>query len=183
MDPATSTPRSGTGPPREGPPRRSVLVALLGGATVLVACVALVVVAANHEGPAMGDRTTEGGAAASVPGGDPAAGTGTTAVDTPGAETVDEVGGRPSIIPNPAEGQAPSSPEEPGGWMQIALFGVLALALGGIGYAIFRGGSTARANRAAWRAAAATGRDGAADTGRTTASQRAADAARSRPRD
>lgn len=148
---------------------------------MLVACVALVVVAANDDGPAMGDRTTEGGAAASVPGGDPA-GAGTTAVDTPGVETVDEVGGRPSIIPNPAEGRGPSSPEEPGGWMQLGLFGVLALALGGIGYAIFRGGRTARANRAAWRAAAATGRDGAADTGRTTASQRAADAARSRPR-
>ncbi|CAN5899489.1 hypothetical protein BH23ACT2_BH23ACT2_05820 [soil metagenome] len=177
MDTAT-TEHPSPGPARTGPSRRRVVLALLGVAIVVMACVTLVAVAGSSDGPRYADRNPDAVVANSVPGGDPAAGSGTTAAGTPGAETVDGVGGRPSIIPDPTEGRAPSSPEEPGGWMQLSLFGVLALALAGIGYAMFRGGRTARANRAAWRAAAATGRDGAADTGRTSASQRVAEAAR-----
>jgi hypothetical protein len=36
---------------------------------------------------------------------------------------------RPSIIPEPGEGQAPDDPGEPGGWAQVALFGVIVAAL------------------------------------------------------
>lgn len=71
--------------------------------------------------------------------------------------------GSPDIIPDPNQGVAPTDPGDPGGWQQLALFGVLVLALMGIGIVIFRGGKQAQANRARWREAAATGRDGAAD--------------------
>ena len=71
--------------------------------------------------------------------------------------------GSPDIIPNPAEGVGPSDPGDPGGWQQLALFGLLAASLLGIGFVIFRGSKRAQANRARWREAAATGRDGAAD--------------------
>lgn len=71
--------------------------------------------------------------------------------------------GAPSIIPNPAEGVAPEDAGDPGGWQQLALFGLLAASLLGIGVVVFRGGKKAQANRARWRAAAETGRDGAAE--------------------
>lgn len=90
-----------------------------------------------------------------------------TAEDGPRQDTqgqLTEAGGaKPHIIPRPNEGRAPEDPGDRGGWEQLTLFGLLAAALTGIGFAVFRGGASARANRAAWRAAAATGRDGAVD--------------------
>ena len=38
-------------------------------------------------------------------------------------------GERPGIIPQPGEGHTPADAGEPGGWEQIALFGVLVVAL------------------------------------------------------
>ena len=71
--------------------------------------------------------------------------------------------GSPDIIPDPSQGRAPEDPGDPGGWQQLALFGLLAASLVGIGVVVFRGGKRSQANRARWHAAAATGRDGAAD--------------------
>lgn len=163
----SSAPTRGDAP---GTSPRTLALAAIGALVVVIACVSLFVVANQDGGPDYADRATEGGAGNVVPGGDPAA--------TPGADTVPEAGGRPGIIPDPTEGRGASAPEEPGGWMQLALFGVLALALLGIGYRAFRGGSRARTNRAAWHAAAATGRDGAAETGLSSASRRAVEADR-----
>lgn len=69
----------------------------------------------------------------------------------------------PRIIPRPGEGQAPQNAGDRGGWEQVGLFVLILAAMAGIGVVIFRGGRAARAGRAAWTAAAATGRDGAVD--------------------
>lgn len=83
--------------------------------------------------------------------------------DTQGQLT-EEGGAKPHIIPRPNEGRAPTDPGDPGGWEQLTLFGVLAVALVGIGVVVARGGGArARAGRAAWRAAAASGHDGAVE--------------------
>lgn len=68
-----------------------------------------------------------------------------------------------SAIPQPGRGRPPENAGERGGWEQIGLFGLLFASMGGIGVVIFRGGRRARANRARWVAAGATGRDGALD--------------------
>lgn len=72
-------------------------------------------------------------------------------------------GAKPHIIVRPNSGVAPTNPGDRGGWEQLALFGVLGVAIVGIGVAVFRSGGRARAGRRAWNAAAATGRDGAID--------------------
>lgn len=82
--------------------------------------------------------------------------------DTQG-QLAEQGGAKPHIIPRPNDGHPPEDPGDRGGWEQLSLFGVLAVAIVGIGVMVFRGGRSARANRAAWRAAAATGRDGALD--------------------
>lgn len=178
---ASSTNPTGDAAPK-GSTRRTIVFAALGTLIVVVACVTLFVVANDDPGPDYVDRATEGGAGAAVPGGAPEANPDAPEA-TPGADAVPEAGGRPGIIPDPNEGRGASSPEEPGGWMQLSLFALLAAALLGIGYRALRGGSTARANRAAWHAAAATGRDGAAETGLSSASRRAAEADRDREPD
>lgn len=68
---------------------------------------------------------------------------------------------QPRMIEQPNQGTAPQDPGDRGGWEQLALFGLMAVALLGIGVVIFRGGSKTRQNREAWKAAGATGRDGA----------------------
>jgi len=66
---------------------------------------------------------------------------------------------RPSSLPEPGSGRAPEDSGDPGGWEQGLLFGLLAVALLGIGVAIFRGGRRAQAGRARWREAAEPGRE------------------------
>ncbi len=64
-------------------------------------------------------------------------------------------------IPQPGRGRPPQDPGDRGGWEQVGLLGLLVVAVAGIATVIFRGGRTARDNRARWRAAGASGRDGA----------------------
>jgi len=72
----------------------------------------------------------------------------------------------PRIIPQPNSGTAPDDAGDRGGWEQLALMGLIMAALVGIGIVALRGpGSKARAGREAWKAAAATGRDGAVGQG------------------
>lgn len=64
-------------------------------------------------------------------------------------------GRAPDIVPRPNSGRAPEEATDRGGWIQLTVLGAVVVALGGIGVIIARGGgSKARANRAAWRAAA-----------------------------
>lgn len=79
--------------------------------------------------------------------------------DTQG-QLAEEGGAKPHIIPRPGEGQAPSAPNERGGSEQLALFGLMMVAMVGIGVVVFRGGKRARAGRAEWLAAGRTGHDG-----------------------
>src|SRR5690606_35636161 len=72
-------------------------------------------------------------------------------------------GAKPHIIPRPNEGKAPEEPGDRGGWAQLTLLGLIVVAVTGIGYAVVRGTKASRANRAAWLAAAESGRDGALD--------------------
>ena len=71
--------------------------------------------------------------------------------------------GTPHIIDRPNSGSKPTNPGDRGGSEQLLLFGGMVLALGGIGFVIFRGGSKAQANRERWKAAGASGEDGALD--------------------
>ncbi len=82
-----------------------------------------------------------------------------TRTDTQG-ELGGEGGATPNIIPRPGEGKAPSAPNERGGGVQLALFGLVLAAMAGIGVMIFRGGKTEQAGQAEWAAAGRTGRDG-----------------------
>jgi len=66
---------------------------------------------------------------------------------------------KPSSLPRPADGRAPEEDGDPGGWQQIALFGLLAASMLGIGAAIFVGSRRTRANKAAWLAAAEPGQE------------------------
>src|SRR5699024_2397136 len=68
-------------------------------------------------------------------------------------------GSRPRIIPDPAEGKAPETPGEPGGWQQTALLGFVCAAIAAIGVGIFIGGRRTRANKAAWHHAAEPGEE------------------------
>lgn len=73
----------------------------------------------------------------------------------PSATEVQE-GRAPDIVPRPNSGTAPDSATDRGGSLQLVLLGVMVVAVAGIGVVIARGGgSKGRANRAAWRAAAA----------------------------
>jgi hypothetical protein len=68
----------------------------------------------------------------------------------------------PSIIVKPNSGQAPEDPGDRGGWEQLALLGLIVVVIGGIATVVIRGGGPkAKANRERWKAAAASGRDGA----------------------
>ena len=80
---------------------------------------------------------------------------------TPGPTTTDA--GTPHIIDRPNSGTAPARPGDRGGSAQLLLLAGMVAVLGAIAYAALRGGSKARANRERWKAAAATGRDGALD--------------------
>lgn len=81
--------------------------------------------------------------------------------------TVDDAGEvlapPPQIVPEPNSGRAPEEAGDRGGWGQLGLFAVIVVAMGGIATVVVRGSRQARVNRAAWRAAAATGRDGVLD--------------------
>ena len=71
---------------------------------------------------------------------------------------------QPRAIERPNQGQAPQSPGDRGGWEQLAILGLIIVAVAGIGIVIARGGgSKAKANRERWKAAAASGQDGAVD--------------------
>jgi hypothetical protein len=71
--------------------------------------------------------------------------------------------GSPHIIDRPNSGTAPKSNGDRGGWEQLLLLGGIVVAVGGIGYVVFRGGGQARANRERWKAAGTSGQDGALD--------------------
>lgn len=83
--------------------------------------------------------------------------------DTQG-QLPEEGGAKPHIIERPNSGRAPENPGERGGWEQLSLLGLIMVAVVVIvTVAVRGGGKKARAGRAAWKAAAATGRDGAAE--------------------
>jgi len=71
--------------------------------------------------------------------------------------------GSPHIIDRPNSGTEPTNPGDRGGSEQLLLMGGLIVVIGGIGVVVFKGGSQAKANRERWKAAGATGRDGALD--------------------
>lgn len=79
--------------------------------------------------------------------------------DEAGPTTTDS--GSPHIIDRPNSGSEPTRPGDRGGAEQLLLLGGMIVAIGGIAYVAFRGGSAAKANRAKWKAAAETGQDGA----------------------
>ena len=80
--------------------------------------------------------------------------------DTQGQQQEDG-GDKPHIIDRPNSGHAPTNPGDRGGWEQLSLLGLIVAAIVGLAVVVFRGGSRARAGRAAWKDAAASGRDGA----------------------
>ncbi len=55
--------------------------------------------------------------------------------------------GEPQSLPEPDYGTAPKHPGDPGGWEQLALLGVLVVALGGGGAWVVHSGRRARSNR------------------------------------
>jgi hypothetical protein len=68
------------------------------------------------------------------------------------------------IIPEPNSGRKPENLGDPGGWGQLALLGLVIVAVSGIGYVAIRGRSAkARAGRDAWMAAGASRHDGVLD--------------------
>lgn len=109
--------------------RRSILLA---GVGLFGALLVLVVVALVFSGDA----------------GDPDPATTSTVACTPGDEVclaAQRSGERPGIIPQPGGGRAPSDPGEPGGWEQLALLGVILVAVAAIVTVVVR--STRRARR------------------------------------
>ena len=76
-----------------------------------------------------------------------------TRKDTQG-QLQEDGGAKPHIIPLPNSGTAPKNPGDRGGWEQLMLFGLMTVGVGVIGVFALRGNRSARANRAAWRAAA-----------------------------
>jgi hypothetical protein len=80
--------------------------------------------------------------------------------DTQGQLT-EQGGDKPHIIERPNSGTAPKTNGDRGGWEQLSLLAVLIVAMGGITFMMVRSRGGAQAGRAAWRAAAATGRDDA----------------------
>ncbi len=83
------------------------------------------------------------------------------ALSDPGAPT--KPTGKATVIPTPNQGVAPKDPGDRGGWEQLALMGILIVTLTGIGVFVVRGRGAKRPARAAWEAAGASERDGAAD--------------------
>ncbi|MGI8710340.1 MAG: hypothetical protein ACR2LA_05030 [Acidimicrobiales bacterium] len=76
------------------------------------------------------------------------------------AQLAEDGGAKPHIIERPNSGRAPENPGDRGGWEQLALLGLIVVAVAVIGVVAVRGGGArARAGRAAWRAAAESGRD------------------------
>lgn len=75
---------------------------------------------------------------------------------TPPPSDTEVVDGRaPDIVPQPNSGRAPDSAFDRGGWGQLAVLGLMVVgAVGAILVVARGGGSKARANRAAWAAAA-----------------------------
>lgn len=55
--------------------------------------------------------------------------------------------GEPQSLPEPDYGTAPKHPGDPGGWEQLALLGVLVVALGGGGAWVVHSSRRARSNR------------------------------------
>lgn len=104
--------------------------------------VVLVVIAIVASGDAGDERTT-----ATVA-------TSPCAEDDVACRAVRESGERPGIIPKPGEGTAPDRPGDRGGWEQLALLGVIVVAVGGIATYIIRSGRRTRAATAS--AASAT---------------------------
>ncbi len=80
--------------------------------------------------------------------------------DTKG-QLAEDGGDKPHIIERPNSGTAPKDNGDRGGWEQLALFGVLTVAIGGITYMMVRSRGRAETGRKAWAAAAASGHDGA----------------------
>lgn len=87
--------------------------------------------------------------------------------DPPVTAEGEELYSSPAIIPKPNSGEAPDEAGDRGGWAQLALLGMIVLALGGIGFAVARGSRRSRANRAEWLAAADSDSDGVIDDRRT----------------
>ncbi len=115
----------------DGSERRSILLA---GAAVFGALLVLVVVALVFSGDA----------------GDPDPATTSTEACAPGDEVclaAQQSGERPGIIPHPGDGRAPAEAGEPGGWGQLALLGIILVAVATIVVMVVR--STRRARRAA----------------------------------
>jgi hypothetical protein len=52
---------------------------------------------------------------------------------------------QPKIITRPEDGVAPEQPGDPGGWEQLALFGVIVAGLGAVGTLAWRSSRKARA--------------------------------------
>lgn len=114
---------------------RMVALGAVGLVVILLLGILIVVLA--------GDDTPAGSPPTTVP----------VTVTTPDGSVVPG-GERPSSIPLPSEGTGPTESGDPGGVEQLALFGLLVVAVAGIGFVIFRGGKKTRANRALWLAAA-----------------------------
>lgn len=58
-------------------------------------------------------------------------------------------------------GAPPTNGGDRGGWEQLTMLALICTAIVGLGLVVFRGSKRSQAGRAAWRAAAATGVDGA----------------------
>lgn len=142
---APDRPETATAAPRTGAVRRSASAQLdrrvvIASAAVLIGALLLgvAVVALTYDPEPTSTTTTLVG-------------------ESPGAAAA------PGIIPKPNSGTAPEKPGDRGGWEQLALMGLILVALVGIGVIVAKGGGArARANRAAWRAAA-DGPDGGVD--------------------
>ena len=117
-----------TSPPRpaDGERRRFVVA----GALFIGALIVLITLVAVLGGGSGDERQTTVTTVACAP-------------DDTACRIAQQSAGRPSIIPEPGEGRAPDDPGEPGGWAQVALFGVIVAALGAIVALIVR--STRRA--------------------------------------
>lgn len=81
----------------------------------------------------------------------------------PAEQLTDAGAPAPAIIPRPNEGRPPEDPGDRGGWAQLVLLGLIVTSVAGIAVVVVRGSGASRARRAAWLAAAESGRDGALD--------------------
>lgn len=132
--------------PKE-PSRKTFLLSGLAMAGLLLVGTVLVAVFYTGNSEPMGDLPENRVAAVEVVTGQEAG--------TPAAPVAE----RPSSLPRPGEGQAPKEAGDPGGWAQLLIFGLLAVAMLFIGSMIFVGGRKVQAKRATWVAAAAPGQE------------------------